>query len=479
MNKTEFLAAVECAAKGWYQAHDESPLSEAAAFSVEQSREVKQLAWKLYPDGKPVPGGRNRYADTRLYMRDNAVVLAAAFRAGPLYSSADILKRRGSGWSVIEVKSSYPDSSKVDSYVDALAYTTMVLRRAEVEVTTAALLMLSREYRFGDPVEKLFTLVDKTGDVEDRAPTFDARADALAASVRGEEPPAATLVPVCWSCDFYSICLGADREHTVVELPRLHHKKRAKLCQQGIIDLADVPDDLKLNDMQQRARGAMRTGAPVVEAADLGFALAAIVWPCHYLDFETVMTTLPLYDGYGCHAQVLTQFSIHHREAFDAEPTHSEFLAEAHEAQERLLVERLIEALGDRGAIIVYSPFEKVRIKGLVDRFPDLAQPLTAISMRLIDFEKIIRENVYHPAFVGSFSLKKVVPALVRDVSYDGLAVADGSAAVTLFARMARGEVEDTTGARRDLLAYCRTDTLVMVRLHEILAGMAQMPPKP
>lgn len=37
---------------------------------------------------------------------------------------------------------------------------------------------------------------------------------------------------------------------------------------------------------------------------------------------------------------------------------------------------------------------------------------------------------------------------------------------------MARGQVTDIVGARRDLLRYCETDTLVMVRLHEVLAAM-------
>ena len=104
--------------------------------------------------------------------------------------------------------------------------------------------------------------------------------------------------------------------------------------------------------------------------------------------------------------------------------------------------------------------------------FPDLADPLNAIRARFVDFEKIIRKHVYHPAFAGSFSLKKVVPALVTDVSYNGLAVADGDNAIATFARMARGEIEDVPEARKQLLAYCETDTIVMVKLHEILAGM-------
>ena len=475
MKTTDFLAAAECTTKGWYQARDESPLDVAAAFAREQNREVKQLARELFPSGALVYGG-TRFDDTRELVAAPATntIYQAAFRAGTLIATVDILSRNGGGWDVIGVRSSFPESSKTDDYVDALAYSTMVLRRAAVAVKRSALLLLSRAYRHGDPVEALFTLVDQTDEVNKRAQVFEHEVDAVDAAVGAEEPPQPVLNRVCWRCDFFKAsCLGSGRGHTVVELPKLHHTKVKVLCEQGVINVADIPEDLKLNGTQQRAVAAMESGSIAVDRVSLDLALAAIKWPCHYLDFETVATTLPLYDGQGCHDQVLTQFSVHHRDSLDAEPSHSEFLAPAEERQERAVAERLIQALGARGAVIVYSSFEQTRIKALGARFPDLVRPLTAISRRLVDFEKIIRKHIYHPAFGGSFSLKKVVPTLVTDVDYDDLGVRDGSAAIAVFAQMARGEVEDVDEARRNLLAYCRTDTFVMVRLHEILAGMA------
>ena len=49
----------------------------------------------------------------------------------------------------------------------------------------------------------------------------------------------------------------------------------------------------------------------------------------------------------------------------------------------------------------------------------------------------------------------------------------DGDNALAMFARMARGEIEDVAEARKHILAYCETDTFVMVKLDEILAAMA------
>jgi hypothetical protein len=131
--------------------------------------------------------------------------------------------------------------------------------------------------------------------------------------------------------------------------------------------------------------------------------------------------------------------------------------------------------LGDRGSIIVYSNFEATRIKALQAAFTDLAEPLQGIIDRLKNLLPVVEDHVYHPDFHGSFSIKNVLPALVPDLSYTGLDVADGDTAITRFARMARGEISgDSVGVTRHrLLEYCKLDTLAMVRLHETLFQLA------
>lgn len=477
MNKTDFLSATTCTTMAWHQTRQERlQPDEAAMFRMEQGREIGEFARRLFPGGILVHGP-NEFcvAETQRLLASEATttIFEATFRSGAFTAKADLLIRNDDGWDVLEVKSSFSNSAKAGKeYVDDLAYTVMVLRRAGIMVKRSVLVLLSREYRYDNPVDRLFAFVDKTDDVDVRARTFEDGADAICAAVLAERTPQPELKRACRSCYFFkTACLGSMHEHTVLELPKLHHATFKKLCAAGIVDITDVPTDFKLNGLQQRAKAVAESGETFV-APELGNELAAIEWPCHYLDFETVASIMPLYDGHGCHHQVLTQFSVHHRESLDAAPSHSEFLADAEESQERLLAECLIKVLGAQGAIVVYSNFENVRVKALVEEFPDLADPLNAIRARFVDFERIIRKHVYHPAFAGSFSLKKVVPALVTDVSYDGLAIADGDNAIATFARMARGEIENVAEARKNLLAYCETDTFVMVKLHEILAGM-------
>ena len=131
--------------------------------------------------------------------------------------------------------------------------------------------------------------------------------------------------------------------------------------------------------------------------------------------------------------------------------------------------------MGERGSIIVYSNFGRKRIEELREGYPELAERLQLTLRSLIDLEEIIKGNVYHPAFRGSFSIKKVLPALVPDLSYADLEIKNGDTAIARFARVAKGEIHghEAEVTRLQLLKYCKMDTYAMLKLHEVLWGLA------
>jgi len=85
--------------------------------------------------------------------------------------------------------------------------------------------------------------------------------------------------------------------------------------------------------------------------------------------------------------------------------------------------------------------------------------------------QAVIRRSYYHPRFYGSFSLKAVLPALVPALSYENLAIQEGSLASLAYLRMLDPATPPAERARirEDLLAYCSHDTLGMVRIREEL----------
>ena len=464
---------------GWFGIRADSiPPSEATPLRMRRGREGGEIARKLFPNGVLVSKTATRTAAqlTQELMSIGAnEIFEATFAAGPFVAKADILKREQSGWHVLEVKSSFSDKDDLQSLVDDLAYTVMVLKRCGVPVTTASLVLLSRDYRFGQGPEHLFDIIDQTAATFDTVAQFEGNADSVAKALLNETQPQPALVPACRDCDYFQTsCLGFGLEYTVFHLPNLQGKKLQRLSDEGIVNLFRLPEDFKLTHRQERAKTSVLSNRAIVEPGLAEF-LDAIALPCFYLDFETVATTLPLYEGHGCHQQVLTQFSIHRRDSLDGELHHHEYLADSAKDCQRDVARALIDNLEDRGAILVYSSFEKKRITVLRDALPEFAPQLQAILDRLVDILPLINDHVYHPGFRGSFSIKKVLPALVPDLSYSGLAIRDGDTAITRFARMALGEItgEVAEATRKQLLAYCEMDTLAMVRLHEALIRLA------
>jgi len=72
----------------------------------------------------------------------------------------------------------------------------------------------------------------------------------------------------------------------------------------------------------------------------------------------------------------------------------------------------------------------------------------------------------------GSYSIKYVLPALFPDdeeLNYKRLNIQNGSMAMQVFASLHLKNKEEIEQTRKDLLEYCKLDTLAMVRIWEKL----------
>jgi len=473
--KEVFLASLDCPGMAWLlrTAKSDAAPSEAVKLRMDEGREVGQLAREVYAGGSFVPtaSGATPAQATAALLATNPpdTLYEATFEADGLVARADILQRVPEGWRVLEVKSGTNDKPE---WVTDLAYTVAVARRAGLQVAQAALVLLSKEYRLGLPPTALFVEVDHTEQVDALVPTLVSHWENVSGLVLGEERPAPEYAFACRKCPYYAdACIGEGIENPVFDLPRLSASKFEKLKELGVRCIAEIPAAFDLTDNQARVREAVASGT-AWRSSQLKDALDQVRWPAYYLDFETTKTAVPILPGIAPHEQLPTQYSIHVYADLSTERDHREFLADHEVDDRRRLAERLLADLDDAGPIVVYSSFEKRMLNYLGALFPDLANRFAACVDRLVDLEKIVRENFYHPDFKGRSSIKRVLPALVPAMTYAGLAIGDGDDASALFARMARGEKTEAECAeiRANLLRYCKQDTLGMVRVHQALA---------
>jgi hypothetical protein len=120
----------------------------------------------------------------------------------------------------------------------------------------------------------------------------------------------------------------------------------------------------------------------------------------------------------------------------------------------------------------MYTSYERIVIMKLIDRFPDLADSLSAIVERLVDLAPPTQQNYYHPDMAGSWSLKAVLPTITTELKYSELeGIQEGTAASEGYLEAINPDTSSERKAElsRQLLRYCKFDTEAMVLLLRFL----------
>ncbi|MCC6277278.1 MAG: DUF2779 domain-containing protein [Oligoflexia bacterium] len=234
-----------------------------------------------------------------------------------------------------------------------------------------------------------------------------------------------------------------------------------------------------MTPIQQRVVDVYKTKKRYTDIAGIKNALASWKFPLIFLDFETINPAIPRYENTGPYQQVPFQFSAHIWESPESELVHKEYLHIDSSDPRPKLIPLLMEACKGVGNIVAYySAFETQRIEELADYSKEHKAGLLKLLDRFVDPLPIFRDFVYDNGFEGSFSLKTVAPSILGDShSYEGVVVADGSAAQRAFEEIIN---PITNSERREKLIkasleYCKKDTQVMVDLVKWLMGSHQV----
>ncbi len=238
-----------------------------------------------------------------------------------------------------------------------------------------------------------------------------------------------------------------------------------------------MADDL-LNPKQLRVKTHTLANTVYFDAEGAAADLAPYPLPAYFLDFETINFAVPIWKGTRPYQQNVFQFSLHTLSEL-GQLAHCEFLDMSGEDPSLPFAQALIVGCGTHGPVYVYNAgFEGARIRELGERYPELSAALLAIHDRMVDLLPIARDRYYHPSQQGSWSIKKVLPAVVPELRYDRLeGVQDGGMAMEAFQEAIHPStlLERKAEIEKQLLAYCKLDTYAMVRLWQVFAGRADL----
>lgn len=482
LSKSQFTRGLQCLKSLWLY-RERKDLQDAVTPEqqaiFDQGTEVGVLAQKWIKNGVLVKADhlhpQDALEETQAAITAGAKVLyEAAFLYDDVLVRVDILARNPEGhWDLFEVKST---TDVEDAHLADVAIQRYVLAGAGVKISAAHLVHIDPSYVRSGPLEltRLFKAVDVTRPTEsllDLVPVQLARMKTVAAA---PEAPERAIGPHCTKphdCSFIGHCWAHVPDYSVFNLAGARMDKKTNLWNSGVKTIAEIPSTEKLTAYQTVQRAVAIGKASHVDQLGIQDHLKGLSYPIYGLDFEAVNLAVPPYDGLRPYQQLPFQASIHVRQERGAPLEHYEFLGDGTKDPRRDLTSFLLNKIKRKGSIMAYhSSYEGGIIKALsgITAHGGDATALGDIEARLWDLAFPFKKALWaDSAFEGSWSIKRVLPVLVPDMTYAGMEIAEGTAAMRAYTTLMTANLTD--GERAEIMAhlraYCGQDTLAMFRI--------------
>jgi hypothetical protein len=489
LSKSKYISGLQCHKRLYldiYQPYLATPPDAGTQAILDMGTDVGELARRRFDGGRLVTAGYRQTEaaldQTAALMADESVpaIFEAAIMTDGVLVRVDILERVRAedgamvGWRLIEVKS----STKVkDVHLDDLALQRHVLAGAGLNIISCHLMRINTSYTYagGDvDLNELFAIEELSSIVLERQVTVPDRIAAMKAMLLSPAAPVIDPDRHCFTpyeCPFWAHCTSQKPARWIFHLPGAKQIAE-QLAGQGVVTIDEIPDGTKLSAVQRKVKENVEWVSEKLDAA-----LKTVRFPVHHLDFETVMLAVPRFAGTRPYQALPVQWS-NHIESDQGDLHHHEFLHTEGTDPRQPLAKALLESLGSKGSICVYSPYEQSVIEQLAEFLPELRTALRALVKRIWDLHPVVKEHYYHPEFGGSYSLKEVLPALVPSLRYDDLGIREGGQAASEYYKMVFIETDwiERAKIQEALLAYCKRDTLAMVELRRVLREKAKRP---
>lgn len=483
LSKSSFIKGLQCTKhlflyKYHYDEMDE--LSEMQKAIFQRGTNVGILAQQLFPGGTiATEGSPPNYREglkktAELIDRGDEVIYEASFQSNDVLSIADIVVKLNDKWNIYEVKSS---TSVSETYLNDAALQYYVISNSGIKINDFSIIYIDNQYvREGElNLESLFNIESVFEHILPLQDFVAENVERLKQVLISKKMPHIDIGEHChnpYKCGFFNYCRTHIPEDSIFDFSGMHLKKKYEMYNEGIINLDDVPDDYSLNKNSKLQLDVYKSGEPVIDKETIEKFLSDLKYPLYFIDFETFQPAVPLFDNSKPYQQIPFQYSIHYKEKENSQIDHFEFLAEPDDDPRQKFIIKLLEDTANNGDIIVYNKsFEITRLKEIARDFSVYAAKIDKLISRIKDLMiPFQRKYYYSPEMKGSYSIKAVLPALVPELNYDDLEINEGGLASIAFESLwNETDLMIIAETKKQLLEYCKLDTLATVRILEKL----------
>lgn len=477
LSKSKLMRGWQCSKNLWltcFKPDLEPKPDMATQLQFSEGNEVGELARKQAGTGILIDIANSDYEKANQKTQEAVeagaeLIFEGSFFKNNLFARADILQKDQQGWHLIEVKKS--SSVKKHHLLDS-AIQAYIIESTGLSLSSVSIRYINNSVTYPN-ISNIFSTEDITDQVREILnDNFALKIEALKQSLESDTEPEMEIGPHCdypFSCPFKTHCWKGVQDKSVFDLPNLFAKKKWELYVAGKKRITDL-DPTEFHGLTKRAIISTKENKIFIDKVTISKKLSEWKFPLYFFDFETIGPAIPRYVDSKPYDQIPFQFSCHvwsHLE--DSHLEHFEYLHTESSDPRPALIRAMLDGLKEQGSIVAYNKaFEVGVIKKLARFDSENKKRLLALNERFVDPLPLIKETVYHPDFLGKFSIKYVAPALIGDqLSYENLIIGDGGAAQSVANQLLQGNIkpENKEKTIQSLLEYCRQDTMAMVEL--------------
>lgn len=437
ISKSQFLKGLQCPKSLYllkYHPDLAAEISESREALFQSGREAGIVARELLPGGIEIVFDARNFAKqlelTEEYVKNGtSIIYEAAFSHDGLFAKVDILTKSQNAWELYEVKNS--TTIKEDAFhFEDVAFQYHVLKENGLSINKTFLVYINNQYERQGEIEvaKLFSINDVTRDVKDLEKKVVEQVK-IQRDILSGNLPKIDIGEYCkepYECEFMGHCWGHVPEGSVFDL-KGRGCKQFDFYRKGIIHLKDIPIRALPLPVQLQVDCALNKTC-LINKTEIKDFLDSLWYPLYFLDFETINPAIPLYNGTRPYQKIPFQYSIHYLENEGAKLKHHEFLAVPNMDPRKEIVAGLMERIPKNACVLAYNvAFERSVLSTLKAWFPEFGKEMDSIINNLRDLMiPFKRRHYYSWQMKGSYSIKGVLPALVQELSYEGLEISDG-----------------------------------------------------
>ncbi|MFM2386368.1 MAG: hypothetical protein RL660_1125 [Bacteroidota bacterium] len=441
LSKSKFVRGQQCHKNLWLYTHKKdvaTEASEAQAAIFQSGTDVGVLARDYFPNGVlavaegEYPNKATAAYTQQLIDKGATTIYEATFIYNDVLVAVDVLHKYANEWHFFEVKSS---TSVKDCHLTDTAIQYYVLKNCLQAKVVPYVMILNNQYVFRNQlnVKELFIATNTCEEVSPLQTEIPNQLQQMKIMLLKDEPQI-EMGDHCnkpFACEFAAYCSGSN-----------------------------AIEEIETNSL---------SNTPIINKEAIVEFKEQVHYPIGFLDFETIMPAVPQFNESRPYQQLVFQYSLHTQATPNSKIKHFELLAENSAEPREQIIKHMLATTNKLQTIFVYNiGFERTCIKDMARDFPKYAIELIALADKLVDLMPIFKKHYRTEQMQKRYSIKVVLPALVSDMSYDDLAIGNGTDASNAYFELYNcSDKEHISATRNHLIEYCKLDTLAMVKLWE------------